>query len=170
MTLPAAFDDEYFRHMQWAHFASGGAGGGMRWPNRKPHALTPGMRRAQKALAGFLPLVRWDRFRRRNLNAEIGLDDPAAVAAFGCGDADQAVVWLLRRALREDGRVDDGPEAPAAVAVPGMAPGGARRVVLWDTREGRERGRLSARVGEDGTLRVAVPALGPDLALAIGGG
>ena len=45
-TLDSAFDDEYFRHMQWAHLASGGAGGGMRWPNRHPHALTPGMRRA----------------------------------------------------------------------------------------------------------------------------
>jgi mannan endo-1,4-beta-mannosidase len=169
-TLPAAFDDEYFRHIQWAHLASGGAGGGMRWPNRKPHALTAGMRRAQRALAGFLPLVRWDRFNRRNFNEEIELDDPAAVAAFGCGDADQAVVWLLRRALRDDGRVDNGREGPAAVAVPGMAPGRERRVVLWDTREGRERGRLSARAGEDGTLRVAVPALGADLALAIGEG
>jgi mannan endo-1,4-beta-mannosidase len=169
-TLPAAFDDEYFRHIQWAHFASGGAGGGMRWPNRKPHALTAGMRRAQRALSGFLPLVRWDRFRRRNLNQEVELDDPG-VAAFGCGDADQAVVWLLRRTLRDDGRVDDGLEAPVAVEVPGMAPrGGERRVVLWDTREGRERGRLSARVGEDGTLHVTVPALGPDLALAIGEG
>ena len=34
ITLPEPFDDEYFRHMQWAHFASGAAGGGMRWPNR----------------------------------------------------------------------------------------------------------------------------------------
>ena len=58
-TLPEAFDDEYFRHMQWAHLASGGAGGGMRWPNRHPHVLTAGMRRAQRALAGFLPLVDW---------------------------------------------------------------------------------------------------------------
>ena len=39
-TLPPAFDDEYFRHIQWAHLASGGAGGGMRWPNRHPHVLT----------------------------------------------------------------------------------------------------------------------------------
>jgi mannan endo-1,4-beta-mannosidase len=114
--------------------------------------------------------VRWDRFRRRNLNAEIVLDDPAAVAAFGCGDADQAVVWLLRRALREDGRVDDSVAAPAAVEMPGMAPGARRVAVLWDTREGRERGRLAARVGADGTLRLAVPALGPDLALAVGEG
>lgn len=29
-TLPEPFDDEYFRHIQWAHLASGGAGGGMR--------------------------------------------------------------------------------------------------------------------------------------------
>jgi len=28
-TLDEAFDDEYFRHIQWAHFASGGAGS---WP------------------------------------------------------------------------------------------------------------------------------------------
>lgn len=32
-TLPVPLEDEYFRHLQWAHFASGGAGGGMRWPN-----------------------------------------------------------------------------------------------------------------------------------------
>ena len=52
ITLPEPFDDEYFRHMQWAHLASGGAGGGMRWPNRHPHRLTPGMRAAQQAMAG----------------------------------------------------------------------------------------------------------------------
>ncbi|TIT96391.1 MAG: hypothetical protein E5W39_19160, partial [Mesorhizobium sp.] len=33
ITLPEPFDDEYFRHLQWAHLAAGGAGGGMRWPN-----------------------------------------------------------------------------------------------------------------------------------------
>ncbi|RZM10744.1 MAG: hypothetical protein EOP67_68020, partial [Sphingomonas sp.] len=53
-TLPEPFDDEYFRHIQWAHLASGGAGGGMRWPNRHPHILTPGMRAAQRTLADVL--------------------------------------------------------------------------------------------------------------------
>jgi mannan endo-1,4-beta-mannosidase len=43
-TLEESFDDEYFTNMQWAHFASGGAGGGMRWPYRRPHVLTKGMR------------------------------------------------------------------------------------------------------------------------------
>jgi mannan endo-1,4-beta-mannosidase len=70
-TLPEAFDDEYFRHLSWAHLASGGVGGGMRWPNRRPHTLTPGMRRAQRAMSAFLPLVDWTRFRRVNLNAEV---------------------------------------------------------------------------------------------------
>src|SRR5579875_692920 len=95
-TLPEPFDDEYFAHMQWAHLASGGAGGGMRWPNRRPHILTPGMRRAQASLSGFLPLIDWLRFNRVNLNAEIRASGPG-VAVFGCGDADQAVVWLLRK-------------------------------------------------------------------------
>src|SRR5579875_778871 len=79
-TLPEPFDDEYFRHIQWAHLASGGAGGGLRWPNRSPHILTPGMRRAQAALARFLPLVDWPGFRRRNLSDEITLDDPTIAA------------------------------------------------------------------------------------------
>ena len=70
-TLPAAFDDEYFRHIQWAHLAAGGAGGGMRWPNRDPHALTPGMRQAQRAMAGFLDLVDWLRFRRVTLRITV---------------------------------------------------------------------------------------------------
>ena len=82
-TLPEAFDDEYFRHMQWAHLASGGAGGGMRWPNRHPHVLTDGMRRAQLSLSRFLPLVDWLSFGRRILNGELHADGP------GCG-----VLWV----------------------------------------------------------------------------
>src|SRR5438874_765832 len=95
MTLPEPFDDEYFRHMQCAHFASGAAGGGMRWPNRKPHSLTPCMRQAQKALAGFLLLIDWTRFQRRNLNGSVAVDSDR-VAVFACGDAEQALLWLLR--------------------------------------------------------------------------
>ena len=70
-TLPEPFDDEYFRHMQWAHLASGGAGGGMRWPNRHPHTLTDGMRKAQLAMAAFMPQIDWLRFNRRNVTDEL---------------------------------------------------------------------------------------------------
>ncbi len=102
-TLPEPFDDEYFRHMQWAHFASGGAGGGMRWPNRTPHSLTKGMREAQAGLSRFLQLIAWNRFERRCWNGRIELST-RSVLAFGCGDGDQAVIWLLRRKTRANGR------------------------------------------------------------------
>src|SRR5690606_31319113 len=80
ITLPEAFDDEYFRRMQWAHLASGGAGGGMRWPYRHPHSMTPGMRQAQQEMAAFLPLIDWRCFRRINLNSQVGC--PPWIASF----------------------------------------------------------------------------------------
>jgi hypothetical protein len=165
-TLPAAFDDEYFRHMAWAHLASGGAGGGMRWPNRHPHTLTPGMREAQRAMAAFLPLVDWTRFRRRNLNEEIEVSSPA-VARFGCGDADQAVVWLLRTdCVGRGGTLS--PEAPLTVdvSVPSLR-SGTYRIALFDTVAGEavaEREEV-VRMGEP--LRLEGITLASDLAIAI---
>ena len=52
----------------------------MRWPNRHPHVLTPGMRAAQGALARLLPLVDWTRFRRRPLTGATALADARAGA------------------------------------------------------------------------------------------
>ncbi len=165
-TLPEAFDDEYFRHMQWAHLASGGAGGGMRWPNRHPHTLTSGMRRAQAALAGFLPLVDWPSLRRRNLNEEIAVEG-AEVAAFGCGDARQAVAWLLRRGpLLPDGRLDPEAGGPVAIRIPGLAPG-RYRATPWDTRAGLALPPLEGAATGNGVLALDLPHLGPDLALAV---
>ena len=136
----------------------------MRWPNRRPHALTPGMRRAQLALSRFLPLVDWPRFRREPLNGRLRVETPG-VAAFGCGNREQAVVWLLRRGpFLTDGRLSQS-EAPASVRVPGLADGDCD-VVLWDTREGAERGRMSAR-SRDGLLALCVPPFGGDIAMAI---
>lgn len=169
--LPEAFDDEYFRHIQWAHLASGGAGGGMRWPNRRPHVLTPGMRAAQRALAGFLPLVDWPRFHRRNLNDEIAVGS-AGLRAFGCGDEARAVVWLLREELAEPvaglRRVREGGETRAALTVPGLG-AGAYRVTGWETRAGREVLKLDATAGDSG-LALDLTFPGPDIALAISPG
>ena len=164
-TLPAAFDDEYFRHIQWAHLASGGAGGGMRWPNRKPHMLTPGMREAQRALSGFLALIDWTRFDRRNITGALHSGD-AAVAALGCGDAAQALVWLLRTGPRTPDRRVDNTERPGLVlSVPGLR-AGAGQAIFWDTRTGCVRGSAPVLWG-DGAARVDVPAFGADLALAV---
>lgn len=165
ITLPEAFDNEYFRHTAWAHLASGGAGGGMRWPNRNPHALTPGMRRLQRAMAGFLPLVDWQRFRRRCLNADLRVDGEG-VAAMGCGDADQAVLYLLRTGpLLEDRRVDPRPGEPVRVRLPSLG-GGPCRATLWDAGEGRVLGEAEVRRGSEGAV-VEVPQFGADLAVAV---
>ncbi|HEX8388738.1 MAG TPA: hypothetical protein VF636_06950 [Sphingomonas sp.] len=163
-TLPAPFDDECFRHTAWAHLASGGAGGGMRWPNRRPHTLTPGMREAQRAMAGFLPLIDWTRFRRRNLSGAVGATH---FHRFACGDDAQALVWLLRRrALGPDGRIraDVEPVAPT-VSVPGLE-AGRYRITGWDTAAGRVVEELTADA-RDGALRFTPAPIGPDRAFAI---
>lgn len=166
-TLPEPFDDEYFRHMQWAHFASGGAGGGMRWPNRKPHVLTRGMHAAQSGLAHFLPLIDWRCFSRRNLNQEVRVTG-ADVAVFACADPFQAVLWLLRRdTVRSDGRLNPRAEpVTPQIEVPGMAPG-RYHVTAWDTAAGRSRGEFEAAHAGGGELRVTAPPFVRDLALAI---
>ena len=163
-TLPEAFDDEYFRHIQWAHLASGGAGGGMRWPNRDPHQLTPGMRRAQRAMTDFLPLVDWPRFNRRPLDG-LTASDPS-VACFGSGDRNQAVLFLLRQApLLPDGRVDPAASGPVSLPVPGLADD-SYRATVWDTRAGRAAASVTAR-SRDGALLLDLPALGADAAVAV---
>jgi hypothetical protein len=164
-SLPIAFDEEYFRHMQWAHLASGGAGGGMRWPNRHPHVLTPGMRDAQRALSDFLPLLNWSQFRRRNLNQEVTVATPG-IAQFACGDADQALVWLLRTdTIGPDGTLTDTPPSVVRLTVPGLRPG-LYRVTRFDTKTGRITGAETGAAGQGGTLPVEV-AVADDVALAI---
>ena len=136
-TLPESFDGEYFRHMQWAHLASGGAGGGMRWPNRNPHCLTAGMRRAQKAMADFLLLVNWTRFRRRGLEDHVFVSRPE-IAVFACGDGEQAVLWLLRTdTIGADGMLrEDAEGLRANVRIRGLDPGTYRSCPTTRARGG----------------------------------
>ena len=166
-TLPEPFDDEYFRHLQWAHLASGGAGGGMRWPNRTPHVLTRGMRRAQQALSGFLPLVDWTRFRRAGL--DLALEASSDVAAcFGCGDDAQAVIWLLRKdSIGRNGMLcTDAKPVELRIRVPGLS-AGRYSITGWDTREGRMCAVFEAKKESGPCLQVQVPPFITDLALAI---
>ena len=166
VTLPEAFDDEYFRHIQWAHLASGGAGGGMRWPNRHPHVLTVGMREAQRALAGALPLIDWTRFRRSNLTERLVCDD-RGVAVVGCGDAHQAVLWAVRTdSPGADGCVVERRGAPGArLTVPGLA-AGPYRVTRIDTRTGNREQAPPAIASGDG-LTIEVGPIARDAAFMI---
>jgi hypothetical protein len=165
-TLSEPFDDEYFRHIQWAHLASGGAGGGMRWPNRHPHVLTAGMRRAQQVLAGFLPLIDWTDFRRRNLSEELACDDPG-LALVGCGDARQAVAWLVRTdSLSRQGMMVPRDGAPSAtLTVPGLRDG-SYRVAAVDTCTGAV-SEVDPVQSSHGVLRLILGPVCSDVALAI---
>ncbi|MCD2324515.1 hypothetical protein LQ953_10865 [Sphingomonas sp. IC-56] len=165
-TLPEPFDDEYFRHIQWAHLASGGAGGGMRWPNRHPHILTAGMRAAQRRLAEFLPVVDWTRFKRRNLSDEMTCDDPG-VAVVGCGDDAQAIAWLVRTdQLSKQGMViEHVGAAPATLRIPGLQDG-VYSALAYDTRTGETR-ELPPCTSAGGTLHVATGAVRSDVMIAV---
>ncbi len=172
-SLPEPFDDEYFRHMQWAHLASGGAAGGMRWPNRRVHSLTLGMRVAQRGLARFLPSIDWLRFDRRNVSQELCVYDgagaevgPKRMARFGCASADQAVVYLIRRdTLLKCGRVDQRKvPVQVGVQVPGLEPG-QYRVEGWNTLAGERVSVTEQSVGPETTI--PLPPFRADLAVAI---
>ncbi|WP_159469830.1 hypothetical protein [Dyadobacter sp. 3J3] len=131
--LPELFDDQYFLNMQWAHLASGATGGGMRWPYRQPHVLTHGMRRAQQNLSEFVKLINWKIFSRKNLNPHIKVSDPAFIA-FGCGDGNQAVVWLLKNEKIGRNKViqSNTKKVLLTIQVPGLE-NGCYKVHIWNT-------------------------------------
>nr|CAA9294390.1 hypothetical protein AVDCRST_MAG63-4887 [uncultured Armatimonadetes bacterium] len=167
-TLPEDFDDEYERHLMWAHLATGGAGSGMRWPARHPHVLTPGMLQALRGLSAFTRLIDWRHFTPRDASADVCVGGAPHVYAFGCHDGRQAVLWLLRD--RPAGHAGPLPARSPLHDVPlslrGLVPG-TYHVDLWNTIEARAGGCVGAEVAEDGTLRIVLPMLGNDLALAV---
>lgn len=145
--------------------ASGAAGGGMRWPNRHPHILTQGMRRAQKSLSEFSKLINWKDFQRQNLNQEVKVSDPA-FAVFACGDKKQALLWVLRKdILGADGTLTKS-AAPKAVhlQIPQLEEG-TYQLTSWHT----ERGEAIAEekfYAAGSTLAIAIEVVG-DIALLI---
>lgn len=165
--LPEPFDDEYFRHMQWAHLASGGAGGGMRWPNRHPHVLTAGMRVAQRGLANFLPQLDWAHFHRRNWHDAMTIAHPS-LAGFACGDDRQGLVYLLRQdSLRPDGTLDpDAAPLTTTLRLP-MGQPGHYQITAWDTRSGAACAQFVMQHAGGDELCVEPPPISTDLALAI---
>lgn len=164
-SLPEPFDDEYFRHIQWAHLASGGAGGGMRWPNRHPHTLTVGMRVAQRSMANFMSCIDWLHFQRQNWNTEIVLSNQS-LAGFACGDAARAVVWLLRTdSVQKDGTLSqDAAALTTSLHLPQLGPG-HYQVTAWDTFKGEVCASFVVEQQGDG-LRLEPPPVRTDLALA----
>lgn len=165
ITLPEAFDDEYFRRIQWTHMACGGAGGGMRWPNRHPHRLTVGMRRAQRVFADFAALVAWERFARRPLGADLRCSDPT-VATFGCADDEQVIIYALRREpLTATGCLDPEFRAGMRLFVSGLRPG-LFHFRWWNTISGGILRQDKVKVCSD-TLVLGVQGFGAEGAFIV---
>ena len=139
----------------------------MRWPNRNPHRLTAGMRRAQKALADFLPLLDWRRFRRQVLGKRLSVSG-SGLASLGCGDHGQAVIWQLRTdAIGSDGllRANATPRS-VRVSVSGME-AGMWLVTPYHTGTGRALETAQVRSGADRSLTFSTPPIATDLAFAL---
>src|SRR5207248_3300142 len=164
--LAEPLDDEYVRHIQWAHLCHGGAGGGMRWPKRTPHSLTRGMREAQRSMAALLPLIDWNRFRRRNWNEEIRVDC-GAVRAVGCGDQNQALLWLVRTGpLDRRGMLRrDATPITTRLELPCLS-AGRYCITAWDTLKGRAIAEFFSESNAT-SLALETPPLVTDMALAI---
>jgi mannan endo-1,4-beta-mannosidase len=156
VTLPDEFDTECFRRTQWAHLASGGAGGGMRWPYRHPHVLLPAMHRAQAVLAQFLPLIEWHSFRRAPLGERLQVHEFAGLAA-GCGDRHQAVICLMANEAH-CGKA-------SRIELHGLEPGCYNVTQIHTVTGERETSQIHTR--HDGTLMVLTLGAGQDIALAI---
>ncbi|MBV8676800.1 MAG: hypothetical protein JO355_06475, partial [Planctomycetaceae bacterium] len=167
ITLPEAFDQSYFRHMSWAHLVSGGAGGGMRWPNRHPHTLTPGMRHAQGVMADFARRIDWPRFAARNVTDLLRVE-PEGLLAYACADDRQAVAWVLRGRdlLTSEGDLPFRPLLTGATL--GLPPlrAGRYAVTVLETQNGHTLGEsLCVSTGEP--LRLELPPFRHDVAIAV---
>ncbi len=168
ITLPDAFDLSYYRHMSWAHLASGGAGGGMRWPNRHPHSLTPGMRHAQGVIADFARLIDWRSFASNNASAEV-CARPEELLVYACRDDRQAVIWVLRdrESLDAEGDIPFRPlMAGASLELPALAPGDDYLVSCVETHNGHTIAESRLSCGHD-PIRLELPPFRHDLAIAI---
>jgi mannan endo-1,4-beta-mannosidase len=165
-TLAKAFDEQYFHYIQWAHLASGGTGGGMRWPYRHPHVLTSGMRLAQKSMAAFCSLVNWQRFNRQNMAKSIKVDS-RSIQIFACGDDKQAILWLLRTDGVDAQGMINKEAIPLAATVQIPLSTGGYQVILWHTQRYTVQNAFFNHTDVKGRLVVEVKGLVTDIAILV---
>jgi mannan endo-1,4-beta-mannosidase len=165
-TLPQAFDEEYFRYMQWAHLASGGAGGGMRWPYRHPHTLTRGMQRAQQSMTAFCKLVDWTCFNRRNLAKLIKINSKN-IQVFACGNSKQVIMWLLQTGISNDWGMSDTGAAPVDILLQVPVEEGSYQIIFWHTQEHSVYQTYISHTDAKGRLMLSIRSFLPDIAVLI---
>jgi mannan endo-1,4-beta-mannosidase len=179
--LPPRVDNRDFHNMSWAHLATGGAGGGMRWPYRNPHRLTTGMHAVQRAMSRIVPALDWRSFAPQPIDHQLrvimasGAVDPLEsraagsslpVLSFGCADRAQALIWLLRDLRVTSAR---GTLPPAKLFLPAdLLLTGVYCATFWDTSRGVPLMCRRVKVlTSEAPLDVLVPSFTRDLAITI---
>jgi mannan endo-1,4-beta-mannosidase len=139
----------------------------MRWPNRHPHSLTPGMRHAQGVMAHLARLINWRNFAARNGSDEVRVS-PEDLLVYACRDDRQAVAWVLRdrEALECEGDLPFRPLlTDAAVELPPPA-SGTYLATCVDTHNGHTLAETLISSGA-GPMRLDLPPFRHDIAIAI---
>ena len=117
-------------------------------------------------MASFAAEIEWSRFKRVNLNEEVRIAKGKA-EFFACGDARQALLWLLRSdVIGKTGTLQRNAE-PVTVdlEVPGLE-SGRYEVVSYDTGTGAYVQR-NETWANDGRLAISTPPFAADLAIAV---
>jgi mannan endo-1,4-beta-mannosidase len=165
--IPLDFDEAYFRCVQWAHLAAGGAGGGMRWPYRHPHSLTAGMRTAQRMLAELARQVDWQHFDRRNVSEQLKVS-PGTVKAIACGNTRQVLLWIARNASATPEKESTSSAAPLLVSITfPFLPTGTYWLRVWNTRSGRLEYEENQTLGGQAGLSCQLPLRRSDVVMLV---
>ncbi|HEY3266066.1 MAG TPA: dockerin type I repeat-containing protein [Armatimonadota bacterium] len=160
LTNNPTFDTQYFHHMAWAHLASGGAGGGMRWPYLDPHYLTMAMHAVQKAQAAVCKGLDWSTFHVANADNRVS-SSRAGLITMASADARQAMMWVTEDVRSSAAQTITG----VTLTVSGMAEG-QYVLTCWNTNTGAV---LSTAAGRpvNGSLRIGLPSLTLDMAVTV---
>lgn len=155
------WDSRYYHYMLWAHFASGGAGSGMRWPYRNPHIVSDGMHASQKALSVVAADFDWNTFRQKNMDGRLSSNESDLIL-MGCEDGGQAAIWAAQDLRQGPARTI----AAGQITIAGM-PEAHYYVRVRDSNSGALRNTASLAVGEDGKLRVDLPDFEYDIVVTV---
>lgn len=155
------FDNLYYHHMAWAHFASGGTGIGMRWPYRTPHYLTPGMHATQKAVSVVAKDIDWTSFHVTNADSRVTSNHPELIRMASADDK-HAVIWVTEDVRQQAATNISG----VTVTFSGLAPG-RYCVSVWDTNSGTRRSQVAATPNGSGSITFMLPTLTLDFAITI---
>jgi mannan endo-1,4-beta-mannosidase len=168
--MPEELDDEYERHLMWAHLASGGCGSGMRWPARHPHLLTRGMMRNIGNMSAFARQFGWRDFAPRDATEDIEIlprKHAKQVLVFAVRDDKRALLWLLRDVpKRHRGMMPQRePLRDVEVVVRGLVPN-EYSMLRWNTRDADDAREENISASADG-CRFLIEELADDIAIAI---